>query len=208
MGVSRSADLKTIRAAFRKLSKKYHPDVSLEIETYEKIREAFDVLSDETKRLRYDSCKLNDKQFTTAINNVISILNQLFVQKITNEKQIKECLYQFFEKEMVKINQELTRVNGDIARSQLMLDELQADNFFMEELSKTITGSQGELYKEKGLIEEKIAFLEAQIGLIPLLSMKTKDKPPTSDYHSMFYRTTASSSSIIMPVDNNPYNFT
>ncbi len=57
LGVSKTATQAEIKSAFRKLAKKYHPDVSKEPDAEEKFKEAqeaYAVLSDETKRKQYD----------------------------------------------------------------------------------------------------------------------------------------------------------
>jgi molecular chaperone DnaJ len=57
LGVSRGADLKKIKQAYRREVKRYHPDTSRTDEPTEKfleIKEAYDTLSDETKRRDYD----------------------------------------------------------------------------------------------------------------------------------------------------------
>ena len=57
LGVSKDADEKEIKSAFRKLAKKYHPDVSKEPDAAEKFKEAqeaYAVLSDPEKRSQYD----------------------------------------------------------------------------------------------------------------------------------------------------------
>ena len=57
LGVSKNATEAEIKSAFRKLAKKYHPDVSKEPDAAEKFKEAqeaYDVLSDENKRKQYD----------------------------------------------------------------------------------------------------------------------------------------------------------
>lgn len=57
LGVSRDATDQQIKAAFRKLAKKYHPDVNPTEEAkkkFEEINEAYDVLSDPEKRKQYD----------------------------------------------------------------------------------------------------------------------------------------------------------
>ena len=57
LGVSKSASKDEIKSAFRKLAKKYHPDVSKEEnaeEKFKEIEEAYSVLSDEQKRKQYD----------------------------------------------------------------------------------------------------------------------------------------------------------
>ena len=57
LGVSKTATDAEIKSAFRKLAKKYHPDVNKEPDAAEKFKEAqeaYAVLSDEAKRRQYD----------------------------------------------------------------------------------------------------------------------------------------------------------
>lgn len=58
LGVSRSATEKELKAAYRKLARKYHPDVNPgdkgAEERFKEVSEAFAVLSDTDKRARYD----------------------------------------------------------------------------------------------------------------------------------------------------------
>jgi len=57
LGLPRTASVEEIKAAFRKLARLYHPDVSQEPnaeEKFKEINEAYGVLSDENKRARYD----------------------------------------------------------------------------------------------------------------------------------------------------------
>jgi len=57
LGVSKGASQDEIKSAFRKLAKKYHPDVSKEPDAeakFKEAQEAYAVLSDEQKRKQYD----------------------------------------------------------------------------------------------------------------------------------------------------------
>ncbi|HEX2618808.1 MAG TPA: DnaJ domain-containing protein, partial [Phototrophicaceae bacterium] len=58
LGVSRTADEKELKKAYRKLAKQYHPDAnpnnaSAEAK-FKEINEAYEVLSDADKRAKYD----------------------------------------------------------------------------------------------------------------------------------------------------------
>ena len=62
LGVKREATQAEIKSAYRKLAKKYHPDVNKTPEAsakFKDINEAFEVLSDKDKRARYDSLGSN-----------------------------------------------------------------------------------------------------------------------------------------------------
>ena len=57
LGVEKSASDSEIKSAYRKLAKKYHPDLNKEEgaeEKFKEIQEAYDVLGDEDKRRQYD----------------------------------------------------------------------------------------------------------------------------------------------------------
>ncbi len=58
LGVPRSADAEEIRKSYRRLARKYHPDVNpgdkAAEERFKSVQEAYDVLSDDEKRKTYD----------------------------------------------------------------------------------------------------------------------------------------------------------
>lgn len=57
LGVSKSASKDEIKSAYRKLAKKYHPDINKEPgaeEKFKEVQEAYDILYDDQKRQTYD----------------------------------------------------------------------------------------------------------------------------------------------------------
>src|ERR1700731_599066 len=66
LGVSKTATEDEIRSAFRKLARKYHPDVAKDKKTaeekFKQINEAYEVLSDPEKRRKYDQLGANWNQ--------------------------------------------------------------------------------------------------------------------------------------------------
>ncbi len=64
LGVSKTADADALKKAYKKLARKYHPDVSKETNAEEKFKdvgEAYDVLKDPEKRAQYDRFGSNYK---------------------------------------------------------------------------------------------------------------------------------------------------
>lgn len=62
LGVDRDAKPEEIKRAYRKLARKYHPDVSTESDAearFKEIGEAYEVLKDEKKRQAYDNLGMN-----------------------------------------------------------------------------------------------------------------------------------------------------
>jgi len=60
LGVNEKADAKEIKTAYRKLARKYHPDVSKEKdadERFKELGEAYEVLKDSEKRAEYDQLR-------------------------------------------------------------------------------------------------------------------------------------------------------
>jgi curved DNA-binding protein len=70
LGVSRDADQKDIKKAFRRLARKYHPDVApgdkASEEKFKEVNEAYEVLSDPEKRKLYDQYGAQWRQWQQA----------------------------------------------------------------------------------------------------------------------------------------------
>jgi curved DNA-binding protein len=70
LGVKKSASADEIKKAYRKLARKYHPDVNpgdkAAEEKFKEINESYEVLSDEKKRQKYDQFGSQWQQYTRA----------------------------------------------------------------------------------------------------------------------------------------------
>ncbi|MBI4408655.1 MAG: J domain-containing protein [Gemmatimonadetes bacterium] len=64
LGVNPSADQRAIRSAFRRLARRYHPDIAGKhaVSGFLLIREAYEVLSDPEKRRQYDRLRVQSVQ--------------------------------------------------------------------------------------------------------------------------------------------------
>ena len=81
LGVSQSADAKEIKAAYRKLALRYHPDKNPgdkeAEETFKSLNEAYAVLSDPEKRTRYDRYGSADPQAAFS-GDIFDIFSSVF----------------------------------------------------------------------------------------------------------------------------------
>jgi len=71
LGVDKGADEDAVRKAFRKLARKYHPDVAKDKDSaeakFKEINEAYEVLGDPEKRKKYDQLGPNWEQFSQGV---------------------------------------------------------------------------------------------------------------------------------------------
>ncbi|MEZ4601091.1 MAG: DnaJ C-terminal domain-containing protein [Syntrophotaleaceae bacterium] len=72
LGVARNAESEEVKRAYRRLSQKYHPDVSLEPDAerrFREVAEAYEVLGDRERRADYDRSQVNVTPGNRIYNN-------------------------------------------------------------------------------------------------------------------------------------------
>jgi hypothetical protein len=108
LGISESASFTEIKNAYRKLSKKFHPDVNQGDkyfeERFKEIQSAYEILSDSNKRIKYDS------ERTILRGNNARRNNDEYYSKEENLKRQKE--------EIKKREEELKRKEEEFRRKE------------------------------------------------------------------------------------------
>ena len=92
LGVARSATEAEIKSAYRKLARKYHPDVNKEAgaeEQFKAIGEAYAVLKDTEKRAAYDRFGSNWKIGMKVLNTLMTAMAEVILVMVVALKAIK-----------------------------------------------------------------------------------------------------------------------
>ena len=91
LGVDKNVDDKSLKKAYRKLSKQYHPDVNKDNpeaeEKFKEIAEAYDVLSDPQKKQNYDTFGTPDGQQRNPFGSGGFDVNDIFEQFFGRDNQ-------------------------------------------------------------------------------------------------------------------------
>jgi molecular chaperone DnaJ len=87
LGIARNADPEVVRAAYRALAKKYHPDTANHtnlVGRFQEINEAYLVLSDAERRAQYDHATF-EKPYEKPLKNLLKNLMKNLPRKRFNE---------------------------------------------------------------------------------------------------------------------------
>ncbi|XP_020253776.1 NAD(P)H-quinone oxidoreductase subunit T, chloroplastic [Asparagus officinalis] len=118
LGVSADADVEEIKAAYRKLSKEYHPDTtSLPLKTasekFMQLREAYNVLSNENSRQFYDWTLAQEAESMRAQRMRMRIEDP-YEQDLRNWESIPDTVDRLGGKNMKLSDQAMTALTIDV----------------------------------------------------------------------------------------------
>lgn len=207
LGVNRNADEKTIRQAFRQLSRQHHPDKGGQEEMMKSLNKAIETLLDPDKRANYEPTNDNQRDLNVDFLrlNIGSRLSDQFKAKIGQWKQ---------EYQRIHINVNMNVLDELIAKLQeTTLNITTVFNLHMDQLINQGKSDEAMLQELKALfVAEDFAKLAQYILTHQCRAALTKlynDVKPTHGYE-LPYRQKAlllviKASSTIVLADNHPH---
>lgn len=157
LGIKQNANKKTIKKAYRELSKIHHPDKGGDIEKFNMITKAYKVLIDDKKKKRYDNGENVDNilKSQNKNNEQIKIISEIFV-KIMNSNinpettNIIEEIDKSIDLNIENSSKEILKLIGDIQRYKTFLKKLKSKNkknTLMKDLAKDQIENRKEVLK-------------------------------------------------------------
>ena len=107
--VSKTSSKEIISKVYKILAKKYHPDTTKEIdkqaaeEKFKAISKAYEILSDDEKREKYD-LELEQSNPTISYEEYLKVVKHLLSNYISNRKKVQENQIQYIKLKKVCIN--------------------------------------------------------------------------------------------------------
>ena len=91
LGISENANLNQIKKAYRKLALKHHPDRGGDENKFKELSEAYEVLSDETKKRQYDRNNFTKNTYSNSFSqntNPMDMFSQMFNNNFFNNVNV------------------------------------------------------------------------------------------------------------------------
>ncbi|CAA6828399.1 MAG: DnaJ domain-containing protein [uncultured Aureispira sp.] len=183
LGISRGASLSEIQLAYKKLSLKFHPKENgndpFFAMHYGKIKEAYDLLSDDHKRFRYDKALEKESKPVTddVLNGPAPVVASFFTSKKSVQKgDLLTISWEVLNAELVKIN--LIGTVASNGTQTIRLPEIEATEAFLhlnlEATNSTSSKTSTKVLALKNLTysPQKAAIKQRQDGLLKKSTLK------------------------------------
>ena len=184
LGVDEDASEKEIKDAYRKESKKHHPDAGGDEEKFKKAADAYAILSNPEKRKQYDETGSTDGSDPLA--GIMGEMSQLFFKVISENK--KDIQYTNIIDIMLKVlsnaislaKNDKTQKDKEIAKTKTLLGRVKRKNDDSENFFEgIIKGRIQQLQHDKLLINNQIKRFEFMIDFIDVYECSVMERPET-----------------------------
>lgn len=162
LGVAKDAPFAEIKAAYRRLAKRLHPDIGGDPDAFADVAAAYAVLSDETRRKQYD--ETGDAEVLRVEGQARMLITDILLQAIEVESNplavdLLGRMREVIQRAMGKRNEAVETAEAKIARRQRLVGRFrrktEGDNFLEDALVWSIKRLQEPIRRAED--EQKVA---------------------------------------------------
>ena len=192
LGIKENATDEEIKKAFRNQSKKTHPDKGGSAEKFQKVKDAYEVLANPTKRKRYDETGEVDDEIDNREQQILGGIASMF-EGIMNENQgnikyvniIKQMILKYTQLESTAL-QQISNINNRIGFYEKQKNRItktetdNAPNIFEMFLESSISN----LNKQKEAMEANIELIHEAVTRVEIYSCEyeTEELAPNREF--------------------------
>jgi curved DNA-binding protein CbpA len=197
LGVSRTASYRDIRAAYRNLTRKYHPDVPVtgSVDTFYRVCKAHEVLIDPTRRERYDRTgDISEGLPEDHLNQVaLGLISQAISKLIGSDGDLRtvnlpKILTDHFMKSITDLEQRLTTLIRNKERAKSIAGRWRAkDDNDITVIEGVVNSQFHQLERMRTNILGQIQAYELAIEILTRYEFKHEDMARVVVYADSFY---------------------
>jgi len=162
LGVGKEATKEELKKAYKELAKKHHPDRGGNEEEFKKISEAYEVLSDDERRLNYDQTG-NYKKEVTFNDKVKGFVMQIIIPAIEDKDLNGSDIMSFINQLLSEMKH---RGNGARRGTRKILNNFKKINAEMEFIGEDVD-IMGEIMKSKeSQWEQKLEQIDQELKFL------------------------------------------
>lgn len=172
LGVARGAALDAIKRAFRQRVRVHHPDAGGSAEAFAQLKLAYDVLSDDERRKRYDETgEVHDTSMESHLHSVaMSVLSRLTLDMITAHDDpsvldLKEIGTQQLQASINKMREQLHAFDEALRRATKLQGRWSSDQG-PNVLESMVAHQREELQRSKANVEGQIEAYQLAIKIL------------------------------------------
>lgn len=179
LGIPKNASQKTIRAAYKRMSKIHHPDAGGNAEVFRQVQEAYEVLSDDERRFLYDTLNYTPQELEGALNLVVAHIIGLFKDSPTlTEKSVRSKA-----KALLRDNlKEVVKTKADVNSGTFLLNRVIAEidnptgfinNLVIKNLRNKVQINEQAIRQ----LNQQQRVIDVALVLVDKMDFKRKDTP-------------------------------
>jgi curved DNA-binding protein CbpA len=189
LGVAQSADEDTIKRAYRKKAQQHHPDKGGCQEKFRKIQHAYDVLSDDERRERYDATG-NETPMPNIREKAALLLQELLSEGIDKINIKTNNLIELAKQQVIEkkdsLHKEKLKFQKKIEKREEVICRMKCASCDNNTMRMIIDGDIAAIKNEMDKIDWVIAVFEEMLSMLKPYEYKTDPRQPGDEGDKKF----------------------